>query len=226
MKKNEQALGIILVLIICCALMYLVEVYLLPTYFIKSLFKLLLFAVVPLIYYKVTKEKFKKLFTIDSKKAMFMHLILGIVVYAAMLAGYFILKSFIDLDNVRSQLSENLKVNKDNFIFVALYISFINSLLEEFFFRGFGYLTLKKHISEGAASIISAFMFSVYHVAILNSWFSPWLFLFIIVGLVVVGLFFNWVNRKNENIYNSWFIHMFANFATNTVGLIMFGIIG
>ena len=225
MKKNRHAIGIILILIIACALMYLVEVYFLPTYFIKSIFKLVLFGGLPLIYYKISKDKLKKLFTMVSKKSILIHLLLGVLVYAALLAGYFILKNFIDLDNVKSQLGESLKINKDNFIFIALYISFINSLLEEFFFRGFGYLTLKKHISEGSASIISAIMFSVYHVAILNSWFSPWLFLLIIGGLFVVGLFFNWVNRKNENIYNSWFIHMFANFATNTIGLVMFGIV-
>ena len=225
MKKNRNALGIILILIMSCALMYLVEVYLLPTYFIKSLFKLVLFGVLPLIYYRVSKDKLKMLFTMVSKKSILIHMLIGALIYAALLAGYFILKNFIDLDNVRLQLGENLKVNKDNFIFIAIYISLINSLLEEVFFRGFGYLSLKKYISESAASIISAIMFSIYHVAILNSWFSPWLFLLIIGGLFVVGLFFNWINRKNENIYNSWFIHMFANFAINTIGLFMFGII-
>ncbi len=225
MKKNRNALGIILILTISCALMYLVEVYLLPTYFIKSLFKLVLFGVLPLIYYKVSKDKLKRLFTMVSKKSILIHMLIGALIYAALLAGYFILKNFIDLDNVRLQLGENLKVNKDNFIFIAIYISLINSLLEEVFFRGFGYLSLKKYISESAASIISAIMFSIYHVAILNSWFSPWLFLLIIGGLFVVGLFFNWINRKNKNIYNSWFIHMFANFAINTIGLFMFGII-
>ena len=30
-------------------------------------------------------------------------------------------------------------VNAGNFVFVALYISIVNSLLEEFFFRGFAF---------------------------------------------------------------------------------------
>ena len=30
------------------------------------------------------------------------------------------------------------------------------------------------------------------------------------------------VNEKYNNIYLSWLIHMFANFATNTIGFILF----
>jgi len=39
------------------------------------------------------------------------------------------------------------------------------------------------------------------------------------------GIFFNLLNDKNKNIYNSYMVHMFANFAINTLGLQMFGII-
>ena len=35
----------------------------------------------------------------------------------------------------------------------------------------------------------------------------------------------NILNEKCENIYMSWLVHMFANFAINTVGCILFGII-
>jgi hypothetical protein len=36
---------------------------------------------------------------------------------------------------------------------------------------------------------------------------------------------FNILNEKSENIYASWLSHMFANFAINTIGFILFGII-
>ena len=44
-------------------------------------------------------------------------------------------------------------------------------------------------------------------------------------GLIVGGCIFNYLNEKNDNIYPSWFVHMFANFAINTVGFILFGIL-
>ena len=35
----------------------------------------------------------------------------------------------------------------------------------------------------------------------------------------------DYLNELNNNIYSSWFVHMFANFAINTVGFILFGVI-
>lgn len=150
---------------------------------------------------------------------------MGIAVYALIFCAYLMMAGFIDLKNIANLLSENVNINEDNFLFVALYISFINSLLEEFFFRGFGFLLLKKIFHPIAAYVISALTFSLYHVAILANWFSPWMFILIISGLFIAGLFFNWLNEKSNNIYNSWLVHMFANFSINTVGFIMFGII-
>ena len=75
------------------------------------------------------------------------------------------------------------------------------------------------------AYVISAFGFSIYHVAILSNWFNPLLFIVALIGLFVGGVIFNWLDEKTENIYNSWLVHMFANFAINTVGLMMYNII-
>ena len=49
--------------------------------------------------------------------------------------------------------------------------------------------------------------------------------LLLLAGLVFGGCIFNYLNELNDNIYSSWFVHMFANFAINTVGLILFGIL-
>ena len=53
--------------------------------------------------------------------------------------------------------------------------------------------------------------------------FEPVLLLLVMIGLIAGGLIFNYLNEKNENIYSSWFTHMFANFAMHTVGFILFG---
>ena len=51
------------------------------------------------------------------------------------------------------------------------------------------------------------------------------IFAIILIGLFAGGLIFNYLNEKSETIYSSWLVHMFANFAINTVGFILFGII-
>ena len=145
---------------------------------------------------------------------------LGLGVFVFVQAGYFVLKGFIDLNNISAVLENNLGISKENFIFVSLYISFFNSLLEELFFRGFSFLTLKKY-----SYIISAFAFSIYHVSILANWFNPIIYIIFITGLFVTGLFFNLLNDRYDNIYNSWIVHMAANISINIIGFMMFGII-
>lgn len=222
-KKNiGTAAAIIFILVLSCSIMYFVEMSA-GEYFIKSLWKIGAFLVLPMVYSGLNKNiSFKDFFLIKSKKQILQSLVLGVGVYIFILCGYYLLKDFIDLTRIAGLLTESTKVNKENFLFVALYISFINSLLEEFFFRGFAFLSLSKRLTPFTAYFISALAFSLYHVAILAQWFNIWLFILIIVGLFVSGIFFNWLNEKNNNIYNSWLVHMFANFGINTIGFIMF----
>lgn len=224
-KAKTTATGIIALLTVSCLIMFYVENSS-SRYIVKSLWKIGAFALLPLIYSCFDRNvTIKDFFKIVLKKQIIISLLLGAAVYAFIFCGYLAFEGFIDLDNIADLLSENVDINRDNFTFVALYISFINSLLEEFFFRGFGFLSLKKVLHPIFAYIISALAFSLYHVAILTEWFNPWLFILIILGLFISGLFFNWLDEKSNNIYNSWLVHMFANFSINTVGFIMFGII-
>jgi len=206
--------------------MYIIEIYIKPAYILKSIYKIILFAGLPLLYCAIDKDfKFKEYFIVRDKKQILISVALGLGVYFFILIVYFIIKEFIDLDNITMQLSNNLNVNKDNFVFVALYISFINSMLEELFFRGFGFLTLNKNSSIIYSISLSALAFSIYHVSILANWFIVIIYVLFIIGLFITGLFFNWLNLKYKNIYNSWIVHMCANFSINTIGFIMFGII-
>ena len=97
--------------------------------------------------------------------------------------------------------------------------------MEEFFFRGFAFLTLKGVSSRRFAYFFSSGIFSLYHIAMMIGWFSPLVFIIVITGLFVGGLLFDYLNEKTGTIYPSWLVHMFANFAINTIGFILFGII-
>lgn len=226
MNINIRKITITGIIFIACISMYLIESYIKPVYFLKSIYKLVIFAGLPLIYCAFDNEiRFKEYFTMKNKKQIRFALSLGFGVYLFIQAGYFVLKGFIDLNNIAMVLENNLSINKDNFIFVSLYISFFNSLLEELFFRGFSFITLKKYSSKKYSYIISAFAFSIYNVSILANWFNAIIYLLFIVGLFATGLFFNLLNDKYENIYNSWIVHMSANISINIIGFAMFGII-
>lgn len=221
-KKNT----IILIVLLGCVIMGFIDAVIRPQYLIKSFVKIILFSLMPILYSRYNKDlNLNSLFKVKSKKEIIIALISGAAVFSFILGAYLILGGFFDFSNVVSSLSENVGVDIDNFIFVAIYISFINSLLEEFFFRGFAFLKLKEISSRKFAYIFSSLAFALYHVAMMIGWFDISLFILTLSGLFIGGIIFNYFNEKYKNIYVSWLIHMFANFAINTVGFILFNMI-
>lgn len=221
-KKLVVTLVIISTLIMC-----FVDGVITPPYLIKSIIKIMLFLVIPMLYFIINKEKhnyLKKLF-IPKKSDLLLALLLGGIVYVVIMSAYFMLHNYIDLETIKESLTSGTGITAQNFVYVAIYISFMNSLLEEFFFRGFAFLILKQETSRKFAYIFSSVMFAIYHVGMTSGWFNVFIYVLAMVGLFVGACIFDFLNEKCENIYPSWMVHMCANFAINTVGFILFGII-
>lgn len=224
-SKAKKAILMVALTIIFCIFMAVIDGILKADYFMKSIIKILLFLVLPTVYSLYDKDiKLKEIF-IPGKKGIAPAFFLCAAVYAVILGGYLLLKDVFDFSAVTGALTENIGVTGQNFIIVSIYISFVNSFLEEFFFRGFAFITLKKITSRKFAYLFSAAVFAIYHVAMMVDWFKLDVFLIVMAGLFAGGLIFNYLNEKSETIYPSWLVHMFANFAINTVGFMLFGII-
>lgn len=218
MKKTQ----ITVLVVIACIVMAIVDAVIQPGYIIKSAIKILMFLLIPAIYSLLNKEcKISELLKPD-KKGFIFAILLGIGVYIVVLGAYWIFKDIFDFSGLTASLNETTGVNKSNFLWVAIYISFINSLLEEFFFRGFSFITLKRFSSRRFAYIFSSFSFAFYHIAMMIGWFGMPVILISLLGLFLGGMIFNRFDETKGNIYLSWLIHMFANFATNTIGFILF----
>ena len=227
MTQKNKKIYLIISTILCALIMCFIDGVIKPNYLIKSIVKVFLFLIVPLIYFIINKneiKELKKLFT-PKKKELIISLILGIFVYLVIIGGYYLLKDIIDFSGITENLTKDVGVSKENFIYVAIYISFMNSLLEEFFFRGYAFINLKRLIPRNIAYTISAGLFAIYHIGMTLEMFNIGLFILSLIGLYLGGVVFNILNEKSENIYCSWLVHMFANFAINTIGLILFGII-
>lgn len=224
MIKNK-GLQIIILVIIGSVIMTFVEGVIKPIYIYKSLIKIVVFLTMILSYCFINKDfSYFNIFKIRSKRDFLISILMGSIVYIVIITSYFIAKNYIDFNEISSNLMSKENISKDNFIFVALYISFFNSLLEEMFFRGFAFISLKDFTSLKFAYIFSALTFSLYHIFIMASWFSLPIFVLLIIALIVAGLIFNYFD-KHSVIYNSYLIHSFANFAINTIGFIMFNLI-
>ncbi len=212
---------IITLVSVACVIMGIIDAVIQPGYAIKSAIKLLLFLFIPIVYGYLSKEVFMKdLFSFQAKGLRF-GFIVGGSIFILIIGGYFLLKDVFDFSAIGGSLEESVGVTIENFLWVSLYISFVNSLLEEFFFRGFAFLTLKKSSSRIGAYLFSSTAFALYHVAMMIGWFSIWLTLLTMIGLFVGGTIFNYFNEKYKTIYSSWLTHMCANFAINFVGFLL-----
>lgn len=218
-----RKIQIIAIVLFACIVMGITDAVIQPGYAVKSIIKIVMFSGLPLLYGFINKENSMKKLLIPDKKGFITAVFCGIGVYAVVLGAYLIFRNVFDFSALTSSLNETTGVNKSNFVWVALYISFVNSLLEEFFFRGFAFITLKKFLSSRFAYIFSSLMFALYHIAMMIGWFAIPVILISLAGLFIGGLIFNKFDEKSENIYLSWLVHMFANFATNTIGFILFG---
>ena len=217
--------SLLLLILFCTAAVSVVDGIIMPGYAIKSAAKLLLFGLVPILYTKYAGIPLRGLFQMK-KRELKQAALLGIAVFTLILGGYFLLRNAADFSGITESLTTNAGVSRELFPIVAVYIPLVNALLEEFFFRGFAFLTLCHFFPAKFVYLFSSVVFSLYHVSILQGWFSPALYALAMAGLVVGGLLFNRLDSHSKSLLPSYFVHMSANLAINTVGLILFGFIG
>ena len=143
MKKRSVIL-IFAVTIICCVAMAVVDGILRPGYAVKSVIKMAMFMLIPLIASRVDRGVLYLPLLRPKNKGLLPAIALGVGIYVVILGGYFLVSPFFDFSKIAGALTTNAGVTKENFLYVSLYISFVNSFLEEFFFRGFVFTNLKQ----------------------------------------------------------------------------------
>ena len=198
-----------------------------PSYFAKIPVKLLFFLALPLLFfalYRTQRPELKRLFRFG-KHGLLLSLGLGLAIYALIVGGYFLTRNLFDFSAVTTSLTSGMGITAENFPWVALYITVGNSFLEEFFFRGFGFITLKKFLPGPMGWLFSPVLFALYHGGMMFGMFHPFLLALLFAGLVAGGLIFNALNARFGNLYPSWCVHMAADAAIMTVGAILFGLI-
>ena len=219
MQKKKYT--IIAIIAFACLSMGIVDAFLMPGYVIKSIAKITLFLTLAIGYFIANKDlQLLKSILTPSKKGFLISLCVGLALLTLLLGSFFACRNLLNLQQFASMIRESAGVNKDNFLSVTIYICLINSFLEEFFFRGFAFLTLKKVSNRKTAYIVSAMFFSLYHAAMMVG-NSIVLVVLSLLGLFVGGLIFNFINEKYDNIYMSWIVHLCANIALNMIGYIL-----
>ena len=236
-KNSRKTTCIIFASIIACiahAVILNVEV---NEYLFTSLSKLLVFVLTPIacyyamgkrphellmLIYRKTKPKgisgYSDKQAVHRKAGVKLSCKLAAAVFAFLAVVFIILRPFLVRDDIVNGLAGN-NITGENFPFVFAYVILCNAALEEFFFRGFIFLTLYKLGQKRTAYVYSCLLFAVYHIFIMDSWFHPAVFALLLVGLAVSGVIFNELARRTDSIIGSLIVHMSANLAINLVGV-------
>lgn len=225
MAKNSAI--IVTYAALAVALLYILEQVTPVSYAVKTGVKILLFAALPILYSRrVLGEHY--LFgskVVLSGKALLHAVAVGLAAFLAIFAAYFFLSPSIDFASIIRELHDKLGITAANFVVVGLYVAIGNSFIEEYFFRKHLFLNLYRSTNRIAAYCISALLFALYHIAIIETWFSLPLMALALAGLFGVGLAFNYLNRKAGHFLNSWLAHMLADLALFLIGLRMFALL-
>ena len=215
---------ILIISIITCIILFILEQVLNINYLIKTISKICFFIGIPIYLNKIFKLKTFKIKKIFSKKDFLGGFFFGSIVFVIIIIGFFIFKNYIDFDNIATKLNM-IQISKNNFIFIGIYIILCNSFIEEFFFRGFLFLSLKNYTNTKFAYLYSSFLFSIYHMSIFKNWFSPFIIIISLIGLFSIGMIFNLVNTRNNTITNSWLIHAIADISIISIGFFIMGFV-
>lgn len=207
-------------------ILYLIEQVLLVNYFIKTVVKIGLFVFIPVLFIKlINKASVSNQLKLRFDKHLKTGIILGLISFCIVIIAYMIFRNSIDFAGIVTEMQEKSRITAANFVLVGLYVTFINSFLEEFFFRGYIFLNLRQYGRQWIAYTYSSMLFALYHIAIFKTWFSLPLTLLALLGLVIIGIIFNYVDTKSENLLNSWIIHILADTAIIIIGFRLFNIL-
>lgn len=197
---------------------FLVEQRLQPSYWIKTALKAAAFLGAIALYALISKQSLWE--TIRLRRLTKPRpLCLGMLFFFAGIVLLFVcFRGQLDLAGIKQSLMQKEKLTRQNCLFVFGYIIVCNAFLEEAFFRGFVFQLFAK---KRSGALVSAVLFSLYHIGIFITWFNPFLFALCVIGLTAVGLFLQWVSGQYQSIAASYLIHACANLAINIIGALL-----
>ncbi len=146
---------------------------------------------------------------------------LGLACAAIFLGVYFVaIDHLVDRSVIVERMGAQFSVTAATVALVAPVTIFFNSLLEEFFSRGFafGQLVRRQRI---LGRCLPAAAFSVQHLLFINQWLAPGLLAVVGVGLFVFAWILQMLYEKADSIVAPWVVHILADLAMMTIALLL-----
>ena len=210
--------------LISLLILYMLEQIIMTPYVIKTIIKIPMFTLFPfLIQHFMLKSKLSMVIKKSEREnILFWSVFIFIFIFIISLS----LKPFLDIKAISLDFRNRMMLSHRDMILAGVYTIFVNSLIEEYFFRGFIFYGLFRNGWYKSANIFSSAAFSIYHISIFKAWFSLELMLLMLFGLFAGGVMFASFVKKNESISAPWIIHISVDLALVLFGLWILGLSG
>lgn len=149
----------------------------------------------------------------------------GISIAGVVLGGYALLgERLIDPDLMREVAAGNGLNRKPVYLGLALQLTLVNALIEEYVWRWFVYRKCEALMPSGPAVVATAFLFSVHHAIALFAQFGPAVALLGSTGTFVGSLVWSWCYLRYGSIWPAYLSHMLIDVSVFVVGWsVLFG---
>ena len=146
----------------------------------------------------------------------------GIVIFLGILAAYFAFgRRWIDTSLMLGKIEQ---LGLDRWWLYGgfgLYACFVNSLLEEYFWRWFTFRRLqdvlgRRHVT--AAAIAAGVLFTLHHIIALSVYFDWRITALASLGVFIGGVTWSTLYLRYGNIYAGWVSHVWADLAIFGLG--------
>lgn len=153
---------------------------------------------------------------------------LSVAAATVIIGSYFLLSSLVDVAGIAKNLTGQ-GISKETYIYVALWISFINPFMEEYFWRGFVFYRAYQFVNgvwpKRLVLIGTGFLFALHHTIIIQPWFNWWQFTLVTLFLAAAGVIFNLLYLRSGSIIPSLLVHAAADLSLAFLGFKVFGIL-
>ena len=217
MDTKKQTTLLLILLIVPPIIIFLSRQLFAANYIFSSIYKIIF--LFPLFFRLFIEKKTLKHSLFENfsfkifRKNIFSIMLIGFILASIYVSSFLLFKDWLDLEIIVIKLHELISINISNLIFIGLYIVIVNSLLEEYFWRGFMFQKLRRLIRPGMAYLFTGIAFSFHHIMFYYNWFNMTFFLIVTIGLIVYAMIMNFIFERYKDLLSCWLVHSLVDIA-------------
>jgi membrane protease YdiL (CAAX protease family) len=122
---------------------------------------------------------------------------------------------------VRDKLQQVGLATVGGYVGLAVFLSLLHSLLEEYYWRWFVFGRLRKHVSFWGACALSSLFFMAHHVIVLAEYLPGYFWRGAVplsLCIAVGGAVWAWLYERTGSIYAAWLSHLIVDAAVFAIG--------